>query len=97
MIRKAFLRRVEAALDTLDAEIDRIAAKAGKVDADARIRYDEEIAVLRLKQDAARRKIRGVREAGAASWGELKDGVHDATDDLKNAIERAIARLKKSA
>lgn len=97
MIRKAFLKRVESVLETLDAEIDRIVAKAEKVDADARIRYEEEIAVLRMKQDVVRSKIRGVRDAGAANWGALKTGVQDATDDLKKATERAVDRLKKSA
>ena len=97
MIRNAYLKRVESVLETLDEEIDRIAARAGKVDADARIRYDEEIAALRMKQEAVRATIRRVRDAGAASWGVLKSGVHGATDELKNAIEQAIARLKKSA
>lgn len=97
MIRKAFLKRVESALETLDAEVDGIAAKAGKAGADARIRYDEEMAVLRMKQEAVRRKIRDVQEAGGAGWGGLKSGVRDATDDLEKAIEKAIARLKKSA
>lgn len=97
MIRNAFLKRVESALETLDAEIDEIAARAEKVEADARIRYDEEIAVLRMKQEAVRVKVLRVRQAGGASWGELKSGVLDATGDLKNAVERAIARLRKSA
>ncbi len=97
MIRNAFLKRVESVLETLDEEIDRIAARAGKVEADARIRYDEEIAVLRMKQEVVRAKTRRVRDAGPASWGVLKSGVQEAADDLKNAIEQAIARLKKSA
>jgi len=97
MIRKAFLKRVESAVESLDEEIDRIAAKAEKVEADVRIRYDEEIDVLRMKQEAVRAKIQRVREAGGASWGELKGGVLEATDDLKKAVEKAIDRLKKSA
>lgn len=97
MIRNAFLKRVESVLETLDEEIDRIAAKSEKVDADVRIRYDEEITALRRKQELVRMKIREVRDAGAASWGELKSGVQDATDELEKAIERAVDRLKKSA
>jgi len=97
MIRKAFLKRVESALETLDEDIDRIAAKAEKVEADVRIRYDEEIDVLRMKQEAVRAKVQQVRDAGAGSWGALKRGVQDATDDLKNAVEKAVERLRKSA
>lgn len=97
MIRKAFLKRVESALESLDEEIDRIAAKAEKAEADVRVRYDEEIDVLRMKQEVVRAKIRRVREAGGASWGELKGGVLEATDELKKAIEKAVDRLRKSA
>lgn len=97
MIRKAFLKRVESALETLEEDIDRIAAKAEKVEADVRIRYDEEIDVLRMKQEAVRAKVQQVRDAGAGSWGMLKRGVQDATDDLKKAVEKAVERLRKSA
>lgn len=97
MVRNAFLKRAESALESIDAEVDRIAAKAEKASRDAKIQFDEELAVLRMKQDAVRARIRKVREAGGASWGTLKDGVYEATDDLKKAIERAVERLKKSA
>ena len=97
MIRNAFLKRVESVLETLDEEIDRIAAKAEKAGSDARSRYDEEIAVLRKKREAVRTEIRLVRESGAASWGGLKSGVLNATDDLKEAIGKAVERLKKTA
>lgn len=97
MIRSAYLKKVESGLATLDAEIDGIAARAEKAGKDAKIRYDEEIAVLRMKQQAVRAKIRRVRDAGGTSWGALKGGVQEATDDLEKAIERALERLKKSA
>ncbi len=97
MIRRAFLKRVESALETLDAEIDRLSEKAGKVDRDARVRYDEELAVLRMKREAVAEKIQRVREAGGNSWGVLKTGVLDATEDLEKATAKAIERLRKSA
>ncbi len=97
MVRNAFLKRMESTLETLDREIDAIVAKAGKAGQDAKIRYDEEIAVLRMKREAVGAKVQQVRDAGAASWGVLTSGVRDATDDLRKSIERAIERLRKSA
>ncbi len=97
MIRKAFLKRVESALETLDVEIDSLAAKAGKVGQDAKVRYDEELAVLRMKREAVAEKIRRVEEAGGDSWGVLKSGVLDATEELRKAIGKATERLRKSA
>ncbi len=97
MIRNAFLKRLESGLRALDAEIDALSAKAEQVGRDAKIRYDEEIAVLRMKQDAVRAKVQRVRDAGGASWGTLKDGAQEAADDLRSAIARAVERLRKSA
>ncbi len=97
MVRNAFLKRVESKLRDLDDEIDGLAAKAEKAGHDARIRYDEEIAALRMKREAVDGKIQRVREAGGASWGALKGGVLDATDDLKRAIGNAVERLRRSA
>ena len=97
MIRNAFLKRVESALETLDEDIDRLAAKAEKAGQDARIRYDEEIAVLRMKRESVGVEVQRLRNAGGASWGPLKSGVLEGTDDLKKAIGRAVERLKKSA
>ncbi len=97
MVRNAFLKRVASTLETLDDEIDRLAAKAEKAGQDAKIRYDEELAILRMKREAVRAKVQQVRDAGAGSWGTLKAGVQDAMDDLKNAIEKAVERLRKSA
>ncbi len=97
MIRNAFLKRVASTLEALDEEIDRLASKAEKAGRDAKIRYDEEIAVLRMKREAVGAKVQRVREAGDAAWGTLKSGVLEATDDLEKAIAKAVERLKKSA
>ncbi len=97
MVRNAFLKRVASALETLDDEIDRLAAKAETVGRDAKVRYDEELAILRMKREAVRAKVEQVRDAGAGSWGALKGGVQDATDDLRKAIDKAVERLRKSA
>ncbi len=97
MVRNAFLKRVTSALETLDDEIDRLSAKAEKVGRDAKVRYDEELAILHMKREAVRAKVEQVRNAGAGSWGALKGGVQDATDDLRKAIDKAIERLRKSA
>lgn len=97
MIRNAFLKRVQSALRELDDAIDELAARAQKVDRDARIRYDEEIAVLRMKREAVGAKIQRLRDAGADSWGALKSGVLDSADDLRKAVEKAVERLRKSA
>ncbi len=97
MVRNAFLKRVASALETLDDEIDRLAAKAEKVGRDAKVRYDEELGILHMKREAVHAKVEQVRNAGAGSWGALKGGVQDATDDLRKAIDKAVERLRKSA
>ncbi|MCL5966578.1 MAG: hypothetical protein M1550_05155 [Deltaproteobacteria bacterium] len=96
MIRNTYLRKVEAVLKRLDDEIDTLSHKSEKASAEAKEIYNEQIEILRAKAGAARAKLREVREAGAGSWGEFKKGAEFAIDDLRKAIDNAIARVKKT-
>lgn len=97
MIRTVYLKKVGAILRRLDDEIDTLAFKSEKASAEAKEIYNEQIEILRAKADMVRAKIRAVREAGASSWGGSKKGVNFALDDLRKALDNAVARLKRTA
>lgn len=97
MLRTQFLKKVEARLEELGREIDKIKARAETAEAAAKAKYQEQIEILRSKQDAARKQLGKVRDAGSASWGHLKGGAEKAYDELKKAVDTAIETLKKIA
>lgn len=97
MLRKAYLKRIEQRLEHWEDEISTLRDKAGKLEANARKSYQEQLEVLRRRQNVARDRVRELSEAGADSWGKLKAGVEASVDDLKKAVENAIEKLRKIA
>lgn len=97
MIRNEYLKKMEAKLEELGDDIARIRAKAEKAEGGAREKFREQLEILRTRQEKARVELRNVRDAGAASWGQMKEGVDRAFGELKKSIDEAIAKLRKSA
>jgi len=78
--------------DAMDARIDRMAARADQFDAQARIRFQNDLAAMRAKQAEARRKLREFVKADEAAADDMKVGAAAAWDDLRAAFESAIKR-----
>ena len=97
MLKKAYLKKVEARLEEWGDEISKLGADAEKAKTDIKAKYQEQLAVLRSKQAVARNRISELREAGGDNWGKLKSGVEDSIDDLRKAVDNAISKLKKIA
>jgi hypothetical protein len=97
MLRKAYLKRIGQRLEYCEDEISTLRDKAGKLEANSRKSYQEQLEVLRRRQNVARDRVRELSDAGAASWGTLKAGVEESVDDLKKAVENAIENLRKIA
>ena len=96
MIRKAYIRKVEARLLELEEDIgrlrDRLAVPVGEI-VD---RVEREIVDLRSKAAAVRKRIRAVEEAGASNWGQLKKAVDDGLKNLGQAIDETIEKVRKT-
>lgn len=97
MLRKAYLRKVEAKLEEWVDEISKLKGEAEKAGSDMKARYQEQLDLLWAKQRAAVESIRELREAGAGNWGKFKSATEEAVENLRKAVENAIAKLKKSA
>lgn len=97
MIKNAYLRKMESKLRELDEEIADLKVKTEKTTTEVRAKLNDQIEILRSKQTVARNTLREVREAGAGSWGRMKVGAERAYDDVKKALDEAVARLRKSA
>jgi hypothetical protein len=97
MLRKAYLKKLESRVEDWMDEISRIRGEAEKAKADMKGKYAEQLEVLRSRQGLALERIRELREAGAGNWGKFKSGAEASVDDLKKAVEDAIAKLRKSA
>jgi alkyl hydroperoxide reductase subunit F len=92
--KKAYLEKIESQLREWNTKIEVLKAKAEKLEAEARIKYFEEIKELRKKQDTIKQKLHEMRGSGGEAWEDLKGGLDQAMDDLKEGLKDALSRVK---
>ena len=96
MIRRTYIRKVEARLERLVGDIEhlrkRIATPAGEI----RDRIDLEIRDLGSKAEAVRDRVRAVEAAGESSWGLLKSAVDEGLKQLGQGIDEALEKVRKT-
>ncbi len=96
MIRKTYIRKVEARLARLEEDIERLRNRMAVPVGEIRDRFEREIPVLHSKAEAVRKRIRAVEAAGATNWGLLKNAVDDGLRDLGQALDVAIDKFRKA-
>jgi F0F1-type ATP synthase membrane subunit b/b' len=91
--REAYRKKVEAQLAEWRAEIEKLRAQADQAEADARIRYHEEIEKLRGYQREAEDQLDRMRAASEGAWDDVRAGMDRAWNEMAEAMRRAYARF----
>jgi hypothetical protein len=89
-----YVNKMKAQLGEWSSKIDKIQAQADKAEADAKIKYHEELNQLRNHKEAALEKLDKVTSASENAWEELKTGLDNSWDELKIGIESAASKFK---
>ena len=90
-----YFAMMESQIKKWDAEVDKLRAKSGQMSAEARIKYDEQLKVMRANRDAAHQKLQEMRTATEAAWQHMQSGMDAAWVSMKNALEKASSQFKK--
>ncbi len=93
--REKHLAKLEARLKEWGDEIDKVRAKADKLGAAAGARYRDQVEDLKVRQDAARKKLQELARSGGEAWDEVRSGADAALEELKKGVQGAMTRLKK--
>lgn len=70
--KDAHIEILEAQLKEWSVKIDELEPKAGKAEADVKLKYEKEIKKLKMKRKEADSKISEMKEASDDTWKELK-------------------------
>lgn len=92
--KEEYLRVMQAKLEEWNADIDVLTDKASEVSAEVRAEYNDQIAVLKTKQAAARQKIDELQKSGGSAWEDLKVGIELAWSAIGEAVDSAKSRFK---
>jgi predicted nucleic acid-binding Zn-ribbon protein len=69
--RSEYTAKMKQELDTLNARMDALQAKAGQAKAEARQKYNSEMSKLRHQSTLARTKLEEISVAGEEGWDKL--------------------------
>ncbi|CAG0991096.1 hypothetical protein MTYP_02288 [Methylophilaceae bacterium] len=88
-LKDAYVEKLKAQLDEWSADIDVLEARAKKVDAELRVKCDEQLVVLRSKRDEAKVRLKEIQESAGDAWQELRKGGDEAWESIKHAFIEA--------
>jgi len=87
---ESYEQKVNAELDLIQAELDKLRAAAGRAKAEQRIRFDRYLRTLEKRKDDISDKLSGASED---TMNEIKRSLAETWDRLKIARKAAEARF----
>lgn len=89
-----YIATMKAQLDEWSAEIDALEAKAHEVRDDAKEKYAQQLAALRVKREEGEKKLEEMREAGESAWEQVKAESEKAWAAFKDSVQAFQAHYK---
>ncbi|MEX0669620.1 MAG: hypothetical protein WD060_04080 [Pirellulales bacterium] len=87
--KEDFEMRLKSSLADMDTEIEKLHEKGLALKDEARTRWNEKMVDLKVKQEAARKKLDELGKSTGEAWGRLEKGTQSAWDDLQKAFQDA--------
>jgi hypothetical protein len=91
--KNAYLKKLEAQLKELEAKTGDLKQKASTASEGVKAQLAQQLADLDKKREALGQKLQDVKTSSSAAWGDLKDGMDAAMEDLKASFEKAKSRF----
>lgn len=93
MMKDAYEKKAKAQLDGLQADIDKLKAKAEEAEADTQLTLYKDIEELLELQVSARTLLTEIEEAGEDAWNDLKIRAETAWPELEASVKTATSRF----
>lgn len=87
--KEEFQKKLDARIGELDAEIVKLQEKGHDLKDDAKGKWDQKLAELASRRDAAQAKLTEVKDSSAEAWKDLQKGAQAAWEDMDKAFHEA--------
>ena len=92
--KQAYQKEIEAKLETLDAQIVKMKAKAAQANAELNANYQEQLRLLTERRETARLRLEELKRSSEAAWETMKGGVESAFGELQKAFDKSVAQFQ---
>ncbi len=87
--KEEFLKKLDTELKQSDAELAKLREKGLDLKDDAKATWEQKMAVLETKREAARVKLAEIGASSGEAWKDLQKGAQSAWDELDQAFRDA--------
>jgi TolA-binding protein len=87
--KEEFQRKLDARLKNMDAEIAKLHEKGRDLKGEAKTKWDQKLADLEMKRDAARAKLGEIGQSSGEAWKDVQKGAQSAWDEMDKAFRDA--------
>ena len=92
--KNEYIDSLATELKEWSAKIDLLVANSENATAEIKLRYIQDLNVLRTKELAAIEKIKELEEAGGDAWETVKETADKIWDDLRVGVAGAASKFK---
>lgn len=92
--KQSFLQKLETQLEEWDSKLDMLKVKARESKAKTRAEFEKQLEAIAVNRAAAEAKLRELRKRSEETWEDLKEDTAMAWDEMREAIDRIVARFK---
>jgi peptidoglycan hydrolase CwlO-like protein len=92
--KNAYVQKLEAELELLQARVAELKAKTKSAAADVQIQHGNLLEEVEQKFNAAKARLKELKETGSDAWEHLKEGTEKAWETLRGAVSEAAAKFK---
>jgi hypothetical protein len=94
--REEYIDRLTTELKAWSAEIDVLHAKAEIAADDVKLKYQQEIEALRVKERAAAEKIKELQASTGDAWETVKETAEQVWHDLRTGLAGVVDKFKSA-
>ena len=91
--KEIYQKEIEAKLESLDAQMVKLQAKAEQSNAELKAKYQEQLRLLTERRETARIKLDELKRSSEAAWETMKGGVESAFNELQKSFDQAVAQF----
>ena len=88
MDRNTFKEKAKKGIDDLFSKIDEFELKKEKVQGDAKVKYEEGIAQLKIKRVELQQKFQNMKDASPEKWEEAKEAFNKSLGSFKAGLSK---------
>ena len=93
--RDEYVSKLKGQLDRWNADMAKWEAQARVAQADAKKRYEEQLALVRAQREKALYNLKLLEGASQAAWSDFSRGADEAWDRMRAAVDQARTHFER--